>query len=38
MSAEECVENDGVIFQGKCFGPVLPSPKRPQPTSNPPRK
>ncbi len=38
MTAEECVGNDGVLFQGKCFGPVLPSPKKPQPTSNPPRK
>ncbi|HEX8704239.1 MAG TPA: serine/threonine-protein kinase [Myxococcaceae bacterium] len=38
MTAEECVENDGVLFQGKCFAPVLPSPKKPQPTSNPPGK
>ncbi len=38
MPAEECVENDGVLFQGKCYAPVLPSPKKPQPTSSPSRK
>ena len=38
MTAEECVENDGVLFQRKCYAAVFPSPKRPQPTSNPPRK
>jgi serine/threonine protein kinase len=38
MPAEECVENDGVLFQGKCYGPVLSPPKKPQPTSSPSRK
>jgi hypothetical protein len=38
MTAEECVENDYVLFQGKCFGPVLEPPKRLQPTSGPSRK
>jgi serine/threonine protein kinase len=38
MTAEECVENDYVLFQGKCFGPALAPPKRPQPTSGPSRK
>jgi hypothetical protein len=36
MSAEECVENGGAIFKGKCFGPALAPRKKPQPTSNPP--
>jgi serine/threonine protein kinase len=36
MSAEECVENDSVLFKGKCYGPVFASPKQPQPTSSPP--
>jgi hypothetical protein len=36
MSAEECVENGYVLFQGKCFGPALAPPKKPRPTSSPP--
>jgi len=36
MGAEECVENDGEFFKGRCYGPVLASPKKPQPTSSPP--
>jgi hypothetical protein len=32
MSAEECVENEGVLFKGKCYAP----PKKAQPTSSPP--
>jgi len=36
MSTDECVENDGVLFKGKCYAPVFASPKKPQPTSSPP--
>jgi serine/threonine protein kinase len=36
VTAGECVENEGVLFQGKCFGPALAPPKKTQPTSNPP--
>jgi serine/threonine protein kinase len=36
MPAEECVENGYVLFKGKCFGPALPPPKKPLPTSSPP--
>jgi serine/threonine protein kinase len=36
MSAEECVENDGVLFKDKCYAPVFASPNKPQPTSSPP--
>jgi serine/threonine protein kinase len=36
MSAEECVQNDGEFFKGKCYDPAHPSPKKPQPTSSPP--
>jgi hypothetical protein len=35
MPPEECVENDGVLFKGKCYAP-LAAPKQPQPTSHPP--
>jgi len=35
MNAEECVENGGVIFKGKCFGPAHAPPKKPAPTSSP---
>ncbi len=35
MAAQECVENGGVLFQGKCFSPALAPPKKPQPTSSP---
>jgi serine/threonine protein kinase len=38
MPIEECVENDGVLFKGKCFSPVFALPKKPQPTSSPSRK
>jgi serine/threonine protein kinase len=38
MSAEECAESGYVLFQGKCFGPALPSSKKPQPTSRPPEE
>jgi serine/threonine protein kinase len=36
MPAEECVENGGVLFKGKCYTPAHEPPKRPLPTSNPP--
>jgi serine/threonine protein kinase len=36
MGAEECVENDGEFFKGRCYGPVLAPRKKPQPTSSPP--
>jgi len=36
VAAEECVEHEGVLFKGKCYAPVYPSPKQPPPTSNPP--
>jgi serine/threonine protein kinase len=36
MNAEECAENGGVLFNGKCFGPAHAPPKKPQPTSSPP--
>jgi len=36
MSAEECVQNDGEVFKGKCFFPPNAPPKKPQPTSSPP--
>jgi serine/threonine protein kinase len=36
MSAEECVENGYVLFQGKCFVPANAPPKKPPPTSSPP--
>jgi hypothetical protein len=35
MTTEECTNNGGVLFKGKCFGPALAPPKKPQPTSNP---
>jgi serine/threonine protein kinase len=36
MSAEECVQNGGEFFKGKCFVPANAPPKKPQPTSSPP--
>ncbi len=36
LPVEECVENGYVLFNGKCFGPALAPPKKPQPTSSPP--
>jgi len=36
MSTDECVENGSVLFKGRCYEPVQPSPKQPQPTSSPP--
>jgi hypothetical protein len=36
MNAEECVENNGVLFKSKCYAPVFASPKKTQPTSSPP--
>ncbi|HZI04928.1 MAG TPA: protein kinase, partial [Archangium sp.] len=36
LGAEECVENDGALFKGKCYAPIHAPPKQPQPTSNPP--
>jgi serine/threonine protein kinase len=35
MPAEECVENGGALFKGKCYAPAPAPPKKPQPTSNP---
>jgi hypothetical protein len=35
MAAQECVENGGVLIQGKCFSPAHAPPKQPQPTSSP---
>ncbi|HLL04578.1 MAG TPA: serine/threonine-protein kinase [Myxococcaceae bacterium] len=36
LSAEECVENGSVLFNGKCYEPVHAPPTKPQPTSSPP--
>ena len=36
MSAEECVQNGGEFFKGKCYGPANAPRKKPQPTSSPP--
>ena len=36
MSAEECVENGSVRFEGRCYGPALAPSKKPRPTSSPP--
>ncbi|HEX8703953.1 MAG TPA: protein kinase [Myxococcaceae bacterium] len=35
LTAEECVENGGVLFSGKCYSPALEPPKEPLPTSSP---
>ncbi|HLL04203.1 MAG TPA: protein kinase [Myxococcaceae bacterium] len=35
MPAEECVENEGEIFKGKCYAPALAPRKKAQPTSSP---
>jgi serine/threonine protein kinase len=35
MSAEECVGNTGLLFQGKCYLPASAPPKKPVPTSDP---
>jgi len=35
MDAQACAESGYVVFNGKCFGPALAPPKKPQPTSNP---
>jgi serine/threonine protein kinase len=35
-TAEECVQIGSVLFKGKCYAPILESPKKPQPTSSPP--
>jgi len=37
VTAQECVENGGVLFKSKCFAPAHAPPKKPQPTSNPPQ-
>jgi serine/threonine protein kinase len=36
--AQTCAASGYVLFQGKCFGPVLAPPKKPQPTSSPPEE
>ncbi|HLL06681.1 MAG TPA: protein kinase [Myxococcaceae bacterium] len=36
LSAEECVQNDGEFFKGKCYLPAPVPRKKPQPTSSPP--
>jgi len=38
MDAQSCAENGYVLVKGKCFGPALATPKKPQPTSNPPEE
>jgi hypothetical protein len=38
MPTEECVENGGVLFQGKCYSPARAPPKKPPPTSSPPEE
>jgi serine/threonine protein kinase len=36
MGVEECMENDGEFFRGKCYLPAPAPRKNPQPTSSPP--
>jgi len=36
MSAEECVENNGEFFKGRCYFPAPALRKKPLPTSSPP--
>jgi len=36
MSTDECTDNYGVLFNGKCYVPAPPSPEKSQPTSSPP--
>jgi serine/threonine protein kinase len=38
MDAQACAENGYVLVKGKCFSPALATPKKPQPTSNPPEE
>ncbi|HLL01030.1 MAG TPA: serine/threonine-protein kinase [Myxococcaceae bacterium] len=38
LSAQECVENNGVLFKSKCYAPVFASPRKAQPTSSPPEE
>jgi serine/threonine protein kinase len=38
VEAQTCAEIGYVLFQGKCFGPVLAPSKKPQPTSSPPKE
>jgi serine/threonine protein kinase len=38
LSAEECVENNGVLVKSKCYAPVFAPPKKAQPTSSPPEE
>ena len=35
MTAEACVENGYVFFNGKCYSPALAPPQKPVPTSSP---
>jgi hypothetical protein len=35
-TAEECMQIGSVLFKGKCYAPILESPRKPQPTSSPP--
>jgi serine/threonine protein kinase len=36
VNAQACAGSGYVFFQGKCLGPALESPRKPQPTSSPP--
>jgi serine/threonine protein kinase len=38
MGAKACTDSGYVFFQGKCFGPALEPPRKPQPTSSPPEE
>jgi hypothetical protein len=35
VGAQACAESGYVFFKGKCFGPALEPPRKPQPTSSP---
>jgi len=37
-NAQACAESGYVFFQGRCFGPALEPPRKPQPTSSPPEE
>ena len=38
MDAKTCTATGYVLLQGKCFGPALEPPRKPQPTSSPPEE
>jgi hypothetical protein len=35
MTAKECAENGLAYYKGRCYGPTLPPPEKPLPTSGP---